>query len=81
MKKKILVLLGALVLSLGLFGCGDDSSDSESYSDDSTYSDYDYGSDYDDEADLGDYDYNGDGDISTDEFQDATEDYMDQNGW
>ena len=43
MKNKILVLLGVLILSVGLFGCSDDSSDSESYSggSDSTYTDYD----------------------------------------
>lgn len=36
---------------------------------------------YDDGTDLDDYDYNDNGEMETDEFQDATEDFMDENGF
>ena len=75
----------------------DSSTDSSYDSDyDSSYdSDYDssYDSDYDSSYDsdysggsssgtsLEDYDYNGNGEMETNEFQDATNDFMDENGF
>lgn len=36
---------------------------------------------YDDSSDLDSYDYNDNGEMETDEFQDAVNDYMDDNGF
>jgi len=85
--KKIISLLLMLMLSafctIGMAGCTYDDYDDD-YSSDSSY-DSSYDSDYSGEStggtSLEDYDYNNNGEIETHEFQDATNDYMDENGY
>ena len=87
-----LMCFGAFAMT----GCGDDYDDYDSdstyddydsgYDDyDSGYDDYDSGyGDYSDDSgssNFGDYDYDSNGQISDGEFQDAVNDYMDENGF
>lgn len=90
MEKKFKRLLGLILVmvmlcfgAVFLTGCGDDY---ESDYDDTEYdSDYDSGSDYDGgdsgDSNFEDYDYNNNNSIEDSEFQDAANDYMDENGY
>jgi len=79
-----------LVFTLILFGgftltaCGSDSSDEQetSVSTEQNEDDVDNEEETDDsDHNLGEYDHDGDGEISNEEFQEATEDYMNEHGY